>query len=158
MVTPTKLLAPLSKSLQNIEPGNWVSAPAGPWIGKTELSLRLSNQGLGPALLDSNQTDHLMYLYHACQDTSLLPHHYTWICILGILSITKDIRCCPILYRLPFAWNQSCWWSGAARRSCQTYDFRSRRWSNAGDAALYRQLFTDLLKSQTRCGISSRIR
>ena len=32
-------------------------------------------------------------LYHACQRTkeatSLLPHHYKWICILGILSITK---------------------------------------------------------------------
>ena len=42
-----------------------------------------------------------MYLYHVCQrtneDTSLLPHNYTWICILGILTITEVIRCCPIL-------------------------------------------------------------
>ena len=59
-----------------------------------------------------------MYYYHAGQrtkkNTSLLQDHYTWICILGILSITEDIRSCPILSRLPFARNRSCWWSRAA--------------------------------------------
>ena len=137
-----------------------------------------------------------MYLYHACQrtkeDNSLLFNHYTWICILGILSITEDIRSCPILSRLPFARNRSWWWSGAAMinqpvqlqtriyqmiLSSWFYEksywrpgaarvFVQRRtkisrilsWSRisratqveqdhleTGDAALYWQLFTDLL-------------
>ena len=52
-----------------------------------------------------------MYLYHTCQRTkeyTSLLHHYTWICILGIVSITEDIRCCPILSRL-YPWYLVIW-------------------------------------------------
>ena len=102
-----------------------------------------------------------MYFYHASQRTkkatSPLLHHYTWICIIGILNISEDIRCCSILSRwfyartgaargssqtcnsrLPFARNWSCYWSGAARRTIQTYKsrlpfarIRSCYWSGA---------------------------
>jgi len=78
----------------------------------------------------------------------LLSHHYTWICILGILSITKGffsvgfhscsnsnrtgqsnykpehIRCCSFFL---YARIRSSWWLGAARQSSQTYDSRRRR-------------------------------
>ena len=99
-----------------------------------------------------------MYLYHACQRTkesnSLLPHHYTWICILGIHNITEDIICCPFLSRLPFARNRSCWWSGVARRSIQSRPMilGAEEKTDAGDASLYRQPFTEL------CRVSSKTR
>ena len=66
-----------------------------------------------------------MYLKHARQRTkeaiSLLPHHYTWVRILRILSITEGIRGGSIFYV------QSYWWSRAVRVSLQTYDSRRRR-------------------------------
>ena len=90
-------LTPFSESSQNIEPGewDWVSAQK-PCIGKTiELSSVYPTKAWGPALLDSYPTN--VSLLCLSEDISLLPHHSTWIWILGILSITEDIRWCSLL-------------------------------------------------------------
>ena len=92
----------------------------------------------------------LIYLYHAYQrtkeDTSLLPHRYSGICILDFLSIIKGF--------ISFSfWN----WTNFSRTSPSKLSRRIQRRTrypeyqilphpDIGEAALDRQLFTYLVQ------------